>query len=87
MSHCEKEIRDATLSWNPLSTYQFVDFIYAMHVNAYASCCCSGTIAAKALWYGIFFVGKILPCYLDTPVIGADIVSFILQNGRCGCGW
>jgi len=83
----KKNIREATLSWNPVSTYTFVDFIYEMHEDAYASCCCSGKVAPQVTWYGVFFLGKILPCYLNTPGVGADIVSFILEFGRCGCGW
>lgn len=82
-----KAMRNASLSSNPLAIYKYVPMVYQMHEDAYAACCCSGHIAAEPLWYGIFFAGKILPCYLNTPIVGADIVSFILEFGRCGCGW
>lgn len=81
------DMRAATLSWNPLSQYKYVPLVYEMHQKAYTDCCCSGTVAPPLAWNGIFFAGEILPCYLDTPIIGVDIVSSILEFGRCGCGW
>eukprot|EP01124_Arcella_intermedia_P002764 TRINITY_DN11503_c0_g1_i1.p1 TRINITY_DN11503_c0_g1~~TRINITY_DN11503_c0_g1_i1.p1 ORF type:complete len:253 (-),score=-1.56 TRINITY_DN11503_c0_g1_i1:93-851(-) len=83
----KQAMRQATLSWDPFSTYKYVDLIYQMHVLAYRSCCCSGRVAPLPTWYGVFFAGKILPCWLDSPGVGVDIISSILQFGRCGCGW
>eukprot|EP01126_Amoeba_proteus_P011367 TRINITY_DN14576_c0_g1_i1.p1 TRINITY_DN14576_c0_g1~~TRINITY_DN14576_c0_g1_i1.p1 ORF type:complete len:266 (+),score=33.95 TRINITY_DN14576_c0_g1_i1:198-995(+) len=75
-------IRAATLSWNPLDKYSYVDFVYEMHTKAYSKCCCPGSVAPLVTWYGVFFGGALLPCEGEL-----SILESILDFGRCGCGW
>jgi len=57
----------------------FLPTLYDIHINAYASCCCPGHVAAYLEWVAIFCSGGFFPC--------AAIPSAILSQGRCGCGW
>lgn len=65
---------------SPLS---HASLFHGMHVEAYAACCCPGTVASEATWYGIFWAGKYLTCDASsTGILGA-----ILDYGRCGDEW
>lgn len=73
------QLREATLSNNPIEWTEWAATFEQIHINAYATCGCPGKPAPYPDWLGIVLGGSFLPC--------PTVIDAILQFGRCGCGW
>lgn len=62
-----------------------IDALYSIHVNAYKICGCTGSPAPLITWYGVFWLGNLPVCDDGTNIAGINY--WVLQAGRCGCGW
>merc|ERR1712224_538901 len=85
----KKAVRQSTIANQP-PTVPIVPTLYDIHVKAYKTCKCPGTPAGLEAWETVYsFMGTAaaLPCTASPdPPLGGELF-WILEEGRCGCGW
>lgn len=83
-SDMKKSVRQSTIADKP-PTVPIVNTLYDIHVKAYKTCKCPGTPADLLAWEAVysFTPGALMPC---TVKPGGELF-WILEAGRCGCGW
>lgn len=62
-----------------------VQLAHDLHADSYQACGCIGRPAPLFTWWGVFIFGSYLPC--DSTASSFDELYWILDMGRCGCGW